>query len=64
MELGVDKALIMEYIRHLKSLGFPLDENNHWNRYVEFDISILNDDEKFASFKEETLKFKNMLAQS
>ena len=63
VELGVDKTLIMEYIRHLKSLGFPLDENNHWNRYPQFDISILNDDEKFASFKEETLKFKNMLAQ-
>lgn len=64
VDLGVDKTLIMEYIRRLKSLGFPLDENNHWNRYPEFVISILNDDEKFASFKEETLKFKNLLAQS
>jgi predicted RecB family endonuclease len=65
VELGVNKTLIMEYIRHLKSLEFPkLDENKHWNRYPEFDISILNDDEKFASFKEATLKFKNLLAQS
>jgi hypothetical protein len=65
VELGVDKMLIMEYISHLRLLEFPkLDENNPWNRYPEFDISILNDDEKFASFKEETLKFKNLLAQS
>lgn len=64
MEFGVDKAIIVEYIRQLKLLEFKLDENSSWNRYPEFDISILNNDEKFAPFKEATLKFKNLVAQS
>lgn len=63
-ELGVDKALIVEYIHRLKSLG--LDENKNWDslKYPEFNTSILNDDEKLASFKEATLKLKKALAQS
>lgn len=63
-ELGAERSALVDYIVHLKSLGVTFDEDKDWNRYPEFDVSVLNSDDVFASFKERTLKAKKVIAQS
>jgi len=58
---GVKKELIQEFIRNLKSLGFPLDENNHAERYPQFDVTILNEKEKLSKFKQYVKELKEKL---
>ena len=58
---GVDKALISEYIKQLKPLGFKLDEKKHAEAYPGFDTAILNQEEKFSEFKKYTNELKEKL---
>jgi hypothetical protein len=58
---GVDEQLVLTYIRQLISLGFPFDEAKAITSQPTFDVSILNDDEKFSAFKKYTLELKEKL---
>lgn len=61
--MGVDEAVIVEYLKNLEPLSFitsKLDEVSRL-KYPEFDVSVLNDEAKFEIFKKETIKFKNRL---
>jgi len=57
----VDKGLISEYIKQLKSLGFKLDEKKHVEVYPTFETAILNQEEKFSEFKKYTNELKEKL---
>jgi len=57
----VDKGLISEYIKQLKSLGFKLDEKKHVEAYPTFETAILNQEEKFSEFKKYTNELKEKL---
>jgi hypothetical protein len=57
----VDKGLISEYIKQLKSLGFKLDEKKHIEAYPTFETAILNQEEKFSEFKKYTNELKEKL---
>jgi len=61
LQKGVKKELIQEFIRNLKALGFPLDENNHAERYPQFDVTILNEKEKLSKFKQYVKELKEKL---
>jgi hypothetical protein len=61
VQKGVDKALILEYVKQLKSLGFPFDETKHVEAYPEFDVAILNDEEKLSAFEKHTIELKEKL---
>jgi len=58
---GVKKELIQEFIKNLKTLGFPLNENEHVERYPQFDVTILNEKEKLSKFKQYVKEFKEKL---
>ena len=58
---GMDEQLVLTYIRQLISLGFPFDETKAIKSQPTFDVSILNDDEKFSAFKKYTLELKEKL---
>lgn len=60
---GIDKTLILEYIKKLKSLGFELDEAKHVEAYPTFDVSILADEEKLSAFERYTKELKDKLLQ-
>jgi len=57
----VDKGLISEYVKQLKSLGFKLDEKKHVEAYPTFETAILNQEEKFSEFKKYTNELKEKL---
>ena len=57
----VDKGLISEYVKQLKSLGFKLDEKKHVEAYPTFETAILNQEEKFSEFKKHTNELKEKL---
>jgi hypothetical protein len=61
IQKGVDEQLVLTYIRQLISLGFPFDEAKAITSQPTFDISILNDDEKFSAFEKYTLELKEKL---
>ena len=61
VQKGVDKALILEYVKQLKSLGFQFDEKKYVEAYPEFDVAILNDEEKFSAFEKYSLELKERL---
>ena len=61
LQKGVKKELIREFIENLKSLGFPLDENKHVERYPQFDLTILNEKEKLSKFKQYVKELKEKL---
>ena len=61
LQKGVKRELIQEFIRNLKSLGFPLDENKHVERYPQFDVTILNEKEKLLKFKQYVKELKKKL---
>jgi hypothetical protein len=62
VEHGIDKELILGFIRKFQSLGFEFNEKS-----VElaptFDVSILNDKERFENFKKYCEEFKTQLLQ-
>ena len=53
---GIKKELVSSYIRELNSLGFKLDEKN-----TPFDVSFLNDEERFNRFKKYCIALKDKL---
>jgi len=57
---GVNKELILGYIRELKTLGFELDEESI-ERYPTFDVSFLNDKGRFDRFKKYCITLRNAL---
>jgi len=61
LQKGVKKELIQELIKNLKTLGFPLSENKHVERYPQFDVTILNEKEKLSKFKQYIKEFKEKL---
>jgi len=61
LQKGVKRELIQEFIRNLKSLGFPLDENKHVERYPQFDVTILNEKEKLLKFEQYVKELKKKL---
>lgn len=60
---GVNKALISDYIRELKSLGFQLRDETDVERDPPLDLSILNNQEKFEAFKKYSTELKDKLLQ-
>jgi hypothetical protein len=60
---GIDKTLVLAYVRQLKSLGFPFDEAKHVEADAGFDVAILNDEEKLSAFEKYTIEFKDKLAK-
>jgi len=57
---GINRELVLSYIEELKSLGFELDEESI-ERTPTFDISLLNDEERFNSFKKYCIALKDKL---
>jgi hypothetical protein len=60
---GVNKELISDYIKKLKTLGFQLDETTDAERDPQLDISVLNDPEKFEAFKKYSIRLKEKFSQ-
>lgn len=61
LKKGVDKPLILDYMRQLMSLGFQFDEAKVTEVGVPFDVTILNDEEKFSAFEKYTFELKEKL---
>jgi len=60
LQKGIDKQVILDYVSQLTSLGFQFDakaiEGN-----PPFDLTKLNDEEKFSAFEKYTLELKEKL---
>jgi hypothetical protein len=59
---GISKTQSLEYVRRLKSLGFQLDETKHVDADGPLDVTLLNDEGKFAAFKEYSAEFKRNIS--
>jgi hypothetical protein len=57
---GINRELVLSYIKELKSLGFELDKESI-ERTPTFDISLLNDEEQFNKFKKYCIALKDKL---
>ena len=56
LQQGIKKELVSSYIREIKSLGFEVDEKK-----ASFNVSFLNDEERFDNFKNYYIALKDKL---
>jgi len=61
LQKGMNKPVILAYIRQLTSLGFQFDEAKLTEVGAPFDVTKLNDEGKFSAFEKYSLELKEKL---
>jgi hypothetical protein len=61
LQKGVDKSLILAYIRQLTPLGFQFEEAKIMKGGTYFDVTILNDEQKYLAFEKYSIELKETL---